>query len=54
MFAKAIQSVPPPDLNYTWAQAPIKFEDALGRVMPVPSEYDWDVRSVPFILGTIF
>jgi hypothetical protein len=26
-----------------WAQAPVKFEDALGRVIPIPSEYDWDV-----------
>jgi len=43
MFAKAVQNVPPPDLTHTWAQAPIKFEDALGRIMPVPSEYDWDV-----------
>jgi hypothetical protein len=43
VFAKAAQALPPPDLNYTWAQAPIRFEDALGRVIPVPSEYDWDV-----------
>jgi hypothetical protein len=21
----------------------VKFEDALGRIIPVPSEYDWDV-----------
>ena len=49
MFAKAIQTVPAPDLAHTWAQAPIKFEDALGRIMPVPSEYDWDVSSIALI-----
>ncbi|KAH8654461.1 hypothetical protein BGZ60DRAFT_154674 [Tricladium varicosporioides] len=42
MFAKLLESLPPPDLRYTWAQAPVKFEDALGRVIPVPSEYGWD------------
>lgn len=29
-----------PDLHHTWFQQPIKFEDALGRVLPVPSEYN--------------
>jgi hypothetical protein len=43
MFSKALESLPPPDLRHTWAQAPVKFEDALGRVIPVPSEYDWDI-----------
>jgi hypothetical protein len=43
MFAKALENLPPPDLQHTWAQAPVKFEDALGRIIPVPSEYDWDV-----------
>ncbi|KAF4624899.1 hypothetical protein G7Y89_g13272 [Cudoniella acicularis] len=42
MFAKVLESLPPPNLRYTWVQAPVKFEDALGRVIPVPSEYDWD------------
>ncbi|PMD29355.1 hypothetical protein L207DRAFT_445554 [Hyaloscypha variabilis F] len=42
MFGKALETLPPPDLRYTWAQAPVKFEDALGRILPVPSEYDWD------------
>ncbi|KAH7401764.1 hypothetical protein DE146DRAFT_440850 [Phaeosphaeria sp. MPI-PUGE-AT-0046c] len=32
---------PTPTLQYTWFQAPIKFEDALGRVLPIPSEFDW-------------
>lgn len=30
------------DLRLTWAQSPVRFEDALGRVMPIPSEYNWD------------
>ncbi|KAH6667677.1 hypothetical protein B0J14DRAFT_169503 [Halenospora varia] len=42
-FMKALDRLPPPDLHHTWAQAPIRFEDALGRVIPVPSEYDWDM-----------
>jgi len=33
----------PPDLRFTWVQAPVKLEDALGRIIPVPSEYDWAV-----------
>jgi hypothetical protein len=44
-LAKASVTLPPPDLNHTWAQAPVRFEDALGRRIIVPSEYDWDVRS---------
>lgn len=32
-----------PDTQHTWFQQPIKFEDALGRVIPVPSEYNWGV-----------
>lgn len=34
---------PHPDLDHTWAQSPVKFEDALGRRFLIPSEYDWDV-----------
>jgi hypothetical protein len=49
-FGKAAQRLPSPDLNHTWAQDPIKFEDALGRVIPVPSEYDWDVGPFFFYL----
>ncbi|KAE9376260.1 hypothetical protein N431DRAFT_400365 [Stipitochalara longipes BDJ] len=41
-LAKASQSLPPPDLDHTWAQSPFKFEDALGRRFVIPSEYDWD------------
>jgi hypothetical protein len=43
LFEKAVDALPSPNLRYTWAQAPLKFEDALGRVIPVPSEYNWDV-----------
>ena len=32
-----------PDLQHTWFQQPVKFEDALGRVLPIPSEYNWSV-----------
>ena len=32
-----------PDLQRTWAQQPVRFEDALGRILIVPSEYDFRV-----------
>jgi len=32
-----------PDLRHTWVQEPVRFEDALGRILPVPSEYNWGV-----------
>lgn len=48
MFSKVWK--PPPDQRYTWAQAPIKFEDALGRITPVPSEHDWDVGYLNLLL----
>jgi hypothetical protein len=39
-----LQTTPPhPDIRHTWFQEPIRFEDALGRIMPVPSEYNWSV-----------
>ena len=34
-----------PELRYTWFQEPIRFEDAMGRVIPIPSEYNWEARS---------
>jgi hypothetical protein len=52
-FAKAVESLPSPDTSHTWAQAPIRFEDALGRVIPIPSEYDWDVRLITLPLRVI-
>jgi hypothetical protein len=45
VFAMIMKSVPPPDLYYTWFQPPMILEDALGRVIIVPLEYDWDVSS---------
>ncbi|EEU37031.1 uncharacterized protein NECHADRAFT_86719 [Fusarium vanettenii 77-13-4] len=37
-----LQSQPPrPDTGRTWFQDPVRFEDALGRVLPIPSEYGW-------------
>jgi aryl carrier-like protein len=29
------------DVKHTWFQEPLKLEDALGRVLPVPVEYGW-------------
>ena len=46
-FSTVLQNLPDPDLRHTWAQAPVRFEDALGRVIPIPSEYDWDVSWLP-------
>ncbi len=34
-------SSPSPELRYTWVQEPIRFEDVMGRVIPIPSEYNW-------------
>lgn len=34
---------PSPELRYTWFQEPVRFEDALGRLFPIPSEYNWGV-----------
>lgn len=36
---------PSPNLQHTWFQEPIRFEDALGRIIPIPSEYNWGVYS---------
>lgn len=33
----------PPSTRYTWTQEPIRFENALGNVIPVASESDWEV-----------
>ena len=38
-------SAPSPELRFTWFQEPIRFEDAMGRVVPIPSEYDWGASS---------
>lgn len=31
--------------RYTWVQEPVKFEDAMGRLIPIPSEYNWAVST---------
>ena len=33
--------MPYPDLRHTWFQDPVKLEDALGRILPIPSEYNY-------------
>lgn len=30
-----------PDLRHTWFQEPVWLEDALGRILPIPSEYGY-------------
>lgn len=35
-----LQASLPVDIRWTHFQAPVKVEDALGRIFPVPSEYD--------------
>lgn len=37
------EMIPIPDTRHTYFQSPCKFEDALGRTLPVPSEYDLEV-----------
>lgn len=32
---------PRPDLRRTWFQDPVRLEDALGRIFPIPSEYGY-------------
>ena len=46
-LSKFPAATPAPDLRYTWVQAPVKLEDAFGRVLPVPSEYNWGVGPRP-------
>ena len=42
-ISKLQTTAPPVELRFTWSQEPVKFEDALGRILPVPSEYDLEV-----------
>jgi len=39
--------LPQPDVRFTWAQAPVYLEDALGRTIIIPSEYDFDASHSP-------
>lgn len=34
-------AAPYPDIRHTWFQEPVKLEDALGRILVIPSEYDY-------------
>ena len=38
--------IPAPDIKHTYLQAPCKFEDALGRPLTVPPEYDLEVNAI--------
>jgi len=42
-FTKLEQGQLSIDVKHTWFQEPHRFEDALGRVIPVPAEYGWTV-----------
>lgn len=35
------ERAPSIDAAHTWFQQPIRFEDAYGRVLPIPAEYGW-------------
>ena len=40
-------SMTPINTAFTWYQQPVRFEDALGRIIPVPSEYSFgDLRAI--------
>ncbi|KAI9044346.1 uncharacterized protein KD926_000947 [Aspergillus affinis] len=41
--ALAKRIISSPDSRFTWVQEPIRFENALGNVMPIASESDWDI-----------
>ena len=44
------KSIKAPDLHHTWFQQPVKFEDALGRILPVPSEYNLGVSCLCILI----
>lgn len=44
------RTIPPPNTRYTWVQDPIRFENALGKILPIASESNWDVRCIYLIL----
>lgn len=44
------RSIPPPNARYTWVQEPIRFENALGEILPIASESSWDVCSIYLLL----
>ncbi|KAF2430147.1 hypothetical protein EJ08DRAFT_661116 [Tothia fuscella] len=38
---KTQSATPTPNLQFTWFQEPVRFEDIFGRVIPIPSEYSY-------------
>lgn len=43
LLVRVQHTVPAPDVHHTYFQQPCEFEDALGRVLPVPPEYNFQV-----------
>ena len=55
LIANHHASTPSPELRYTWVQEPIKFEDAMGQVIPIPSEYNWEAsRSLSYTMVMLY
>jgi hypothetical protein len=61
ILTKMQTTAPTIDSRHTWFQEPVRFEDAFGRIIPVPSEYGWSVsdhqkksRRRSFIFKVIF
>ena len=50
MLMRQEKSTKAPDLHHTWFQQPVKFEDALGRILPVPSEYNLGVSCLCILI----
>ncbi len=44
LLVRVQNTAPAPDVYHTYFQRPCEFEDALGRVLPVPPEYDFQVN----------
>jgi hypothetical protein len=40
-----------PDTCHTWLQEPMRFEDAYGRLFPIPAEFDYHVRLHEVLIG---
>jgi hypothetical protein len=40
-----------PDTRHTWLQEPMRWEDAYGRVFPIPAEFDYLVRAKRFMMA---
>lgn len=51
IVVKLQSSGPSPNLRYTWVQEPVRFEDAMGRLIPIPSEYNWAVSTSTRLIG---